>query len=239
MTRGLFLTRRSWTGRQVFAVSLLLLLFVDGLFFGAHIMRALLNETSYQGFLLDVRWSLEIDRSYPERFQYLQSGLAAVVLFVLYTRHRSLTYLGWSLAFLFILIDDSFSLHEHFGRVFTAYMGSTSVLGIETRFYAESLLWGLVGLVLLVILGFGYRRDPRTRRFSRRLAYCLAALFFFGGFVDALHLLAQQGDAGRMLTFFIATLEDGGELLVISVALAYILAYFTDQPGQIAKADRR
>ncbi len=239
MTRNLYLAGEGWTGRRVFTVSLGVVLFIDALFFSAHVLRAYLNETSYHGFLLDRGWSLELDRSYPEQFQYLLSGLSAVVLGVLYARRRSLTYLGWSLAFLFILVDDSFSLHEHFTRMLEVATSSATFLGLETRVYAASVLWGLVGLVLLSILAVGYRRDPATQKFSRRLAYVLAVLFFFGGVVDALHLVAGEDHLGRATKFFLGTLEDGGELVSISVGLALVLAHASTHFALTKPAERR
>ena len=231
MTRNLYLAGDGWTGRRVFAVSLGVVLFIDGFFFGAHVLRAYLNETSYHGFLLDRGWSLELDRSYPEQFQYLLAGLSAVTLGVLYVQRKSLTYLGWAAAFLFILVDDSFSLHEHFTRMLEVSTSSATLLGLETRVYAASVLWGLVGLVLLSILAVGYRRNPNTRQFSRRLAYVLLALFFFGGIIDALHLLAGEDHLSRMVKFFLGTLEDGGELISVSVGLALILAHASVRLG--------
>ena len=75
MTRNLDLLGNSGAGQQIFAVSLSALLFIDGLFLGAHILRTALNETSCQGFLLDRGWSLELHGSYPEQFQCLLAGL--------------------------------------------------------------------------------------------------------------------------------------------------------------------
>ena len=203
-------TPSAWTPERVRVVALTLLLSLDALFIGLHLLRAVLNDTSYGGFLLDRRWSLELDRTYPEQFQYLLAGLTAVALLALYILHRALTYLGWMLTFLFVLIDDSFSLHERFTEIFVATTGSTPVLGIEARIYAASILWGAVGLGLLVLLGLGYRRDTASRAFSRHLGYLLIALFICGGVLDALHLLADQADFGRAISFLLGTLEDWG-----------------------------
>ncbi len=215
-----------WISQRVRRYALAILLLLDALFIGLHLLRAVLNDTSYGGFLLDRRWSLELDRSYPEQFQYLLAGLTVVVLLALYSLRRALTYLGWTLAFLFILVDDSFSLHERFTEMFVVATGPYPVLGLETEVYAASILWGVVGLGLLVVLALGYRRDKASRAFSRRLGYLLVALFICGGVLDALHLLADGTNVGRPVTFALGTLEDGGELIVMSLALVLALEHF-------------
>lgn len=212
------------TTRRTFTVSLTLLLLLDALFIGLHLLRAALNDTSHSSFLLDVRWSVEIDRSYPEMFQYLQAALTAITLAALYVLCKSLTYLGWTLAYVFILMDDAFSLHERFTQAFGTATSFPPVFGLETRLYAASILWGGVGLGLLGVVGLGYYRDRKTRAFSRKLCYLLLALFFFGGILDALHLLASTSDLSRWVTFSLGTLEDGGEIVVMSFSVAFSLA---------------
>ena len=189
------------------------------LFIGMHLLRAVLNDTPYEGFLIDRRWSLEIDRSYPEMFQYLLAGLATLMLLRHFIRHHILTYLGWSLAFLFILVDDSFSLHERFTTMFVEKTDWGPILGLEAQVYAASILWLAVGLVLLALLAVGYHKDTPSRNFSRQLALLLFALFICGGVLDALHLLAGSAGMGRAVTFTLGTLEDGGELVTMSLAL--------------------
>lgn len=123
-------------------------------------------------------------------------------------------------------MDDSLSLHERFTRAFDAATSFDPVFGLETRLYAAAILWAGVGLGLLGILGLGYRRDGATRAFSLRLCYLLLAPFFFGGVIDALHLLASTSDTSRWVTFALGTLEDGGEIVVTSFSLAFSLAQF-------------
>lgn len=216
----------TWTAKRVRRYALAILLLLDALFIGLHLLRAVLNDTSYTGFLLDRRWSLELDRTYPEQVQYGLAGLTAAVLLALYSLRRALTYLGWTLAFLFILIDDSFSLHERFTEMFIVTTGAYPVLGLEAEVYAASILWGLVGLLLAVFLTLGYRRDKASRAFSRSLGYLLIALFICGGVLDALHLLADGADVDRPVTFALGTLEDGGELIIMSLAPALALEHF-------------
>lgn len=114
-------------------------------------------------------------------FQYPQEALTATLLLALYLLRRSFTCLGWTLAFLFILVDDSLSLHERFTRAFDAATSFAPVLGLETQLYAAAILWAGVGLGLLCILGLGYHRNGATRAFSLRLCYLLLAPFSLVG----------------------------------------------------------
>ena len=216
----------AWTPQHIRAVVLLSLMAFNGLLIGLHVARAVLNDTAYQGFLLESRWSLNYDQGYAELFQYLLTALTVALLLRLYTSHRVLTYLGWTLTFLFILADDALSLHERFTLFYASVVGQVDALGIETRVYAAAILWSGVGLLLTSLLVRGYFRDQDSRPFSRSLSLLLLGLFFFGGIVDALHLLAGIADVNRFVKFFLTLLEDGGELVMTSLMFVCVLTHF-------------
>lgn len=209
---------------------------VDAVFIALSLLRSVLDETAYAPLLQDERLYVAHDGGYAEWFQYAKAGFCALVLLRLFARDRSLTLLGWALVFAFVLADDALSLHEAFGDALLASASLPAVLGLSGRLYAEPLFWALVGVPLAGLVGVGYRRDPSTRPLTRRLLLLFAALFFFAGALDALHAALEADYAAARYAVFVTTLlEDGGEMLVLSLTVAY-LAFYSGLLGGTRKA---
>jgi hypothetical protein len=80
----------------------------------------------------------------------------------------------------------------------------------------------LTGLVLLAVVAVTYRfSGPFGRRVSRRLLVLLAVLVAVGVGLDAVHTLLSA--PGR-LEIALAVLEDGGEMVVLSLMTSFGLA---------------
>lgn len=215
--------------RRIFVVALTLFLLIDLFFVGAHVAhRQLVRDPAYDGFLLDkARWSLGIDRSYSERFSYLKTGAAALLLGLLFGRRRALTHLAWGATLIFILLDDALGLHERVNLLVNKAL-LPNVLGISGQHYGDMVLWLAVAPILLGLIALGYRRDRGLRQLSRWLLGLLAALFLFGGVVDALHAAAPyiEEPTVRFVLARTLLLEDGGEMVVLSLFAALTLLHF-------------
>lgn len=172
-------------------------------------------------------WSLGIDRSFSEGYQYLKAAAGAGILLVFYRQRRSLTYLGWGSALLFMLVDDAFFLHEAVTDTLTNASAPT-VLGLSVHDYGAMVLWAVVGLMLLLPLSLGYLRDHTTRRFSRQFFVLLALLFLCGGVIDTVREMAEHFENPLLQYIFLRTIlvEDGGELIVLSFFAALSLREF-------------
>lgn len=221
------------TTRSVFVATLAVLLVIDALFIGMHLVQGRLTyDPSYEGLFANNNvWSLGIDGSLSETYMYLKSGVAALILFILYSKRRTLTYLGWGLTLLFILVDDSLGLHEAFTVFMVNNASLPTVLNVEGEHYAALILWALVGLVLMGLIFLGYLREPRTRRLSRWFFLLLGVLFFCGGVVDALRESAPD-QALPLVTYILKRtiiIEDGGEMVVLSFFVALALSHLKAQ----------
>jgi hypothetical protein len=213
--------------RHWFVVTLLVALAGDAVFIGLHLLRAYLNDTGYQGFLLDPRWWLEQDRGFSEMYQYAKTALLTGLLVALYVRTRALTCLAWAVAFGYVLADDSLRLHENFGHRLGPRLERLGVLpqigDLRPQTYAEPLLVLGVGAVVLVLLALGYRKRS-SRPLTHRLVVAAFLLAFSATVIDALHS-AVGYRLGRIARLLIGTGEDGGEMLAVSLALAIVVAY--------------
>jgi heme A synthase len=192
----------------------------------------LTRDPLYNGFFQDSRrWGLGIDGSFPELFGYLKTGVAALLLSLLFAQKRALTYFAWGLTLVFILLDDALELHERLGAALVESARLPTLVGVRPELYAEAVLWLAVAPALLTLIAIGYRRDRRERalrRLSRLFLGLLGALFFFGAVVDALHAAAPYVTHPTARFFLARTtiLEDGGELVVLSFFAALTLRHF-------------
>ena len=212
MTRfGFSITRGA---HHIFVFVLGVFLAVDLLFMVMHVMS---NDKV-------VVWSLGQDRSFSERYQYLKAVAGAGTLLTLFWQRRSLTYLGWGLALLFIFVDDAFFLHE---RATDALLNASAptIWGLSAHDYGAMVLWAVVGLALLLPLGLGYLQDPTTRRVSRHFFFLLALLFLCGGVIDMVREIAKDFENPLLRYIFKRTIlvEDGGELIMVSFFAALSL----------------
>ena len=237
-TRAFFQPIRLLTARTVFVAMLAVLLIIDAVFVGIHVVQYRLSlDPSYEGFFANNQvWGLGIDGSFSELYMYAKAGIAAFILFALYGKWRMLSYLGWGLVFLFIMLDDSLGLHEAFSVFLVNNVSLPTVLNVEPDHYAAFVFWAVAGLVLIGLIAWGYLREPATRQLSRWFLLLLGVLFFCAGIVDALR--ASAPDQEQPLVAFILKrtiiIEDGGEMVVLSAFVALALAYLVAQRGRSA-----
>jgi hypothetical protein len=147
-------------------------------------------------FSISDAFSIEKDRGYAEIFQYLKTYWSALLLVYCAFQRRSLHYLSWALLFFYLQlkIPDMFNLRG----------GDFGEIAISAS----------AALLLLGMIGIAYRFGDRLfRQFSKYFIAMLFALAFFGIVVDLLHTAVQ----GSALQPFLELLEDGGEMIVISI----------------------
>lgn len=191
------------------------------------------------GFMDDVPELLRIsaDRSIPESFNYLKWGIIIVALTRVALRDRWWTPFGWALVFLLILADDSLQIHETLGAIIAEDAGLIEHFMVAPSDLGEVAVFGLMGLAVLLLTGLTVTKaGARSRRLSLSYAVTILALGFFGVGIDFIHqavayFVADHPDL-ELLSHVFAFLEDGGEMVVASVAVALTLA----PPGQLGEA---
>lgn len=203
-------------------------LLLDAVFISLFIARDFLLDANHNvGFLQSELWVIDRDGGFPEIYQYLKAAFAAALFGSLFVKQRRAAYLAWFSAFLYVLVDDLFQLHETFGNFLLVNFSLPTIWKIESFLYVEALLWGAVGLLLMSLITYAYIRDPNMRVLSRRLLYLFALLFLFAGLADAAHAFVDRYGSSLSYARGIAvTLEDGGEMLAMSVLATYVFGYY-------------
>jgi hypothetical protein len=165
------------------------------------------------GLATDSRWDIESDHSCAEIFGYLKLTTVFALLIATFGRSREQPYLIWAGLFAYVLLDDTFLLHQRLRDAFDAHSHSTS---------GQVAAWILVGmLVLAMTAGVVARSSGDDRTNSVLLLTALAALGFFAVAVDLVHAIFHSWFRGgdQLLT----VLEEGGEQLVQSLTVAIAL----------------
>ncbi|MBD3587476.1 hypothetical protein HHX48_17190 [Salinimonas sp. HHU 13199] len=156
------------------------------------------------------------DRGYAEVFQYLKIFWVICLLALLFMRHKAAVLLAWMFIFGYMLLDDSLKVHEAGGSYLVANLDIQPALRLRAQDFGELLVTAIAGTFLFSFLAVTYfKAGAYARRVTHRLLALVAAIAFFGIVIDMVHIMVPWGN-----TFF-AILEDGGEMLIMSLTLGY------------------
>ncbi|RMG99686.1 MAG: hypothetical protein D6706_05140 [Chloroflexi bacterium] len=203
--KGQALTNEQGVGKRPF---LSLLLLIDLIFIFFHILYR------FTPLLGDARYSLEHDQGFSEFWQYLKISLIILLLWPLLWRRRQPLYLFWMTLFGALVADDAWQFHEKTGEWLAQALSLQEWFGLRPVDWGELLVFTTAGLFFLILLTIAYRySDLASRRLTAYLVLLVGLLGVVGVGVDMMHQLPWQG----LWDDFWAIVEDGGELLIMSV----------------------
>lgn len=163
--------------------------------------------------------SLEQDRGAAEFYQYIKEFWIAILLLAAFRKTRTIGFGLWAILFMYLLLDDALSIHEKVGGLIAGHIDFAARLGFGPQHLGELVVSAVAGTVLLSSLILPYLHGSTTyRQISRHLFSLILALAFFGVFIDALHVIVPW----EALYGFFGILEDGGEMVVMSVVVWYV-----------------
>ena len=187
--------------------------------------KALFGPWVYDQFKINRDWS------FPEIFNYLKFLLITYLLYRTFAVIRQPVYMAWAFVYMVALLDDSLQGHEIFGDYFSNMIGSITLFGIEldkeegfrTQDVGELIAFATYGAVFAMVLAFGFLRSQALhRRIGLGFAILLGVLAFFGVVVDMLDRLIVSRTLGKLAS----TVEDGGEMLAVSLTVALALIVY-------------
>ncbi|MCK6626249.1 MAG: hypothetical protein L6R45_13875 [Anaerolineae bacterium] len=202
-----------------------LLICADILFMLLHLLH------TYTSYFHDTNYSIQTDRGFAEVFQYLK-GYWIVLMFFWLSLAKSYSYLAWLCLFAYLVVDDSFELHERLGLVVANYFDYQPMLMLRVWDFGELTASAIMGTVFLTMVGVVYYwGSDDFRRTCKRLVILLLLLVFFGVLVDMIHIMISTSSIFHELA---GLLEDGGELLVMSVICWYVLKLLRQARGLVS-----
>ncbi len=203
---------------------LLLFLTLDILFILAHVIFIYLIFIR-----VEFDWSitdpflLNLDGGYPEMFQYLKYFIIMVATLRIVLSKKIYNYISWFFLFTLLLLDDALQFHERFAAWVVEKFNIAPAFGLRPQDLGELTYVGIFGPILLLLLLFTYYYgSKRIRRTYIDIGLLFAIFLFFGIGVDVLHQLVAIGD-NRYTLLFMILLEDGGEMITLSILTWYFL----------------
>jgi hypothetical protein len=165
-------------------------------------------------------FSILMDGSYPEIFQYLKWFLIILLLILMIKKSKSFSYLAMAAVYFYCLLDDSLNFHEKLGTLIVTNLDFTAPFSMSPQDCGEFLISAISGLILIpaVIIAY-YLGNKVYRKISRDLILLFLLLIFFGYFLDIFKHLFELGPKTHL---FLSYLEDSGEMFIASFTLWYV-----------------
>jgi hypothetical protein len=174
------------------------------------------------GLFTSPRWAVNSDRSFIEISGYVQLLAAAALLLVAARRWGGAVYVGWAVTLTVIVLDDSARLHEQGGGWLVDRGLVPGLFGLPEQALGELVVWGLLGLPVLVLLWVTHRvSPPRARRDSWWLAGLTVVLMAFAVGVDVVHEAIEEITDNSVVDLLVTFVEAAGEVGAMSALLAY------------------
>lgn len=171
----------------------------------------LLNTTLY---------SVKRDHGYSEFFQYIKYLWIILLLLYILRKTGFFGYLSWTALFLYFLLDDALEVHENMGSLIAGKLDFTPPFNLRLQDIGEVAVYAIFGPLLMLGIFWAYKRGSQNfKGISIDLLLLVAILAFLGIVVDNVEIAL---DHGVFLEEAAGLLDDGGEMIVVSVMLWYI-----------------
>lgn len=165
------------------------------------------------------------DGGYAEQFQYVQFAVVILLLCLLAIAVKSALTGGWAVIFSILLADDKLELHESWGTHIADKLSFQPLFYLRAVDYGEIMVFALWGLISIAILSIASSvdRSAIALKISKGLLLSLLGFAFFGAFFDMLHIVVLDiYTLSYMQNNVFDAIEDGGEMIVISLALWFV-----------------
>lgn len=173
----------------------------------------------------EAAFSLTRDRSVPEIFMYLCEATCSASCLIRHRRTGEYAFLFMALLFGFIVLDDALSYHEVLGGIIVAHLGYLSPL-LQSQETGELISWSIAALLLVPpLLWCLWHIRPGEVGVYLVFGLVFAILVFFAVGMDLAHsavesILDPKARMTKAVLRVVGWLEDGGELIMVTVAAA-------------------
>jgi len=201
-----------------------MLLVSDALLIALHLSQKLVGVPATQ------TYDLGIDRSYSEVLLMMKWAWIAMLCVVAWRTRRAPVLLAVAAVCAILFVEDGLSLHEAIGRMFAPAAARVVDLPDLALLQVGELAWFAVlaaAIAAISLIGW-IRSDPPARRDATALAGFFVAFAFCAVVLDTVHSLTTMGTG---LDTALTVLEDGGELVSMSPAVAFAYAIARREPA--------
>jgi hypothetical protein len=182
----------------------------------------------------DPLFSLDSNTGLAQLFSSGQTMLLIGLLLRLGAQTRTALYPALAAVFLLVLLDDALALNQLLGEPLAGALGLVDRPRLEAQSVAEMMVYGVLALPLLGMLAATFLRAPiEHRRAGAGFVLLLALLAFFATVMDLVHLAFIKSFFGSRL--LLEVVEEGGEMLTLSLALTLALILSRQLPARGAQ----
>ena len=182
-------------------------------------------------------FNIYYDLTLAESFQYIKEYWIIVLFAWLIFKKKNTFYTGWALLFIYLLFDDMLGFHGSLATFFLEKFGipSAHVLFGEMRYqdFGElgvSLFFGAIFLSLIAVSYFRGGKEVRTT--FHYLIGGLLLIVFFGVVNDFANRVFDE-DTNQIMFEISRFIEDGGEMLGMSVMCWYVFTLTVPEPASL------
>ncbi|MEM9777185.1 MAG: hypothetical protein AAF902_21580, partial [Chloroflexota bacterium] len=170
--------------------------------------------------------------SLSEFFIYIQELGIVIILYWMYKKFDNRLYFAWLLIFTYILLDDSLLLHERIGVWMVDQFGVENNFGVRGRDITEVIVQIIFGVPLVSYMAYTHitNKDSLANRISIILFISLIILVAFAIVLDWFHVRIMI----LYLKPILGTIEDGGELFIVTGILWYVYRQWQNIESGIA-----
>jgi hypothetical protein len=163
--------------------------------------------------------------SYLTIYQLVKLFWAIILFAYVLKSTRCSGYVAWILVFTYLLLDEASQMHQKIGNYIAnsvdAYLPHT--LSLQPRHFELAVLV-IAGTFLLAIVAWAYFHSPRSfQKISNDVLLFVAVWAFFGVFTD----MTAAVKHGPLVKFVSDIVEDGGEMVVLSLIIWYVFLLAT------------
>ncbi|WP_282054696.1 hypothetical protein [Maribacter luteus] len=191
-----------------------ILLLADLLFIAGHVCIPLYLGYKPDRILLDAKWL-----GFPELFQYVKYALLIYFAIRLVSQKREFAYVPFVVLFLFLFADDAFQIHNRVSAFFAQGLNFSGIMGLRPYVIGQLMFVVVFGSVVAAFFSYFFLRAPSyIKRTFIDIFLGVALFLFFGIGVDIVH---SQLDGIRLLSPLLTLIEEGGEMLTLSLLVWY------------------
>ena len=165
----------------------------------------------------------------------LMASTTALVL--IWKREKGVSLIIMAGLFLFLLLDDFYEIHDHLARTLGERISIDAFDSLHPQNRGELFVYSGILAIAAPLLWFAVKRvTPLSRAFVGALAAGVIMIGLFGVAVDVLHgaIDATLGGfselIGKIFNRLMTILEDGGEMIAMSVCFWLCLVRLWERP---------
>lgn len=212
----------SWNNLKSWSRPLLfLLLLTNILFIVLHIIYRL-------GHLANGAFSLSLERGYSALFLFVLEFCLLLLMGIIALRTAQPVYFHWTALFTYFFFDDVLEVHETVGAALAIMWEFPVLFNLRPQDWGEMIVYATTGLYFLMTLLLTYpKSDAPARQFSRALTVMVIALVSAGIGADMAYYVVES----QPLRELFVILEDGGEIVLISLILWSVFGRLAELPA--------